>query len=96
MAKRVSEMDFDGATIKDLSQTNLLELHIDGGALMKDPGEGRWKKAGIDPNFIILFIDKVAVDNVADLGRILDYKDGGMLVEGIYINGEPGTYGVVW
>lgn len=96
MSARIPDMDFDGATIVDLTQTNLLELHIEGGALIKNPGEGRWKKAGIDQNFIILYIDKVPVDNVSDLGRILDYKNGGILVEGIYMNGEHGTYGVVW
>ena len=96
MSMQVANLDFDGATMKDLTQSNLLELHIEGGALVKDPGAGKWKRAGIDPNFIILYIDKVPVDNVADLGRILDYKNGGILVEGIYMNGEPGTYGLVW
>ena len=96
IVRRTSDFDFDGAVIKDLTQSNLLELHIEGGALIKEPGTGKWKRAGIETNFIILYIDKVPVDNVADLDRILDYKTGGILVEGIYMNGEPGTYGLVW
>jgi Do/DeqQ family serine protease len=96
MARKVSTTDFDGAIVADINQTLIRELQLEGGALIKDPGDGKWKRAGLEPNFIIQFIDKVPVDNVADLSRILDYKKGGILVEGIYTNGEPGTYGVVW
>jgi hypothetical protein len=96
VSKKITDTDFDGATIADITQSQLKELQLEGGAWIKNPGEGKWKKAGLEVNFIIQYIDKVPVDNVADLSRILDYKKGGILVEGVYTNGEPGTYGVVW
>ena len=46
--------------------------------------------------FVIGYIDKVPVDNVEDLNRILDFKKGGILLEGFYPNGQKGTYGVDW
>jgi serine protease Do len=94
--KRDVALDFDGVVFVDLSQVQLGNLNVDGGALVKSLSEGKWKKAGLEKDFIIQFIDKVPVDNVADLGRILQYKRGGVLVEGVYLNGEKGTYGVEW
>ncbi len=96
LSKKNIQMDFDGATITDITQNQLRGLRIDGGALIKTLTDGKWKKGGVENNFIILFIDKVPVDNAADLGRILEYKNGGILVEGIYLSGKRGTYGVEW
>ena len=50
----------------------------------------------MNEDFIITHIDKVAVDNVEDLNRMLSYKSGGFLVEGVYRNGEKRVYGVSW
>jgi S1-C subfamily serine protease len=57
---------------------------------------GKWKEAGLRPGFIITYIDKIPVDDVKDLNRILDFKKGGILIEGIYPGGEEGIYGVDW
>ena len=94
--RRNIRLDYDGATFADIANNQLRGLQIDGGALITTLSDGKWKKAGVEKNFIVRFIDKVPVDNVADLGRILEHKKGGILVEGVYLNGEPGTYGVVW
>jgi Do/DeqQ family serine protease len=96
MEKRQVRIDFDGAMFVDVTQNQLRNLHIDGGAMLKELTEGKWKKAGLEKNFIIRFIDKVPVDNAADLSRILEYKRGGILIEGVYLNGKVGTYGVEW
>jgi hypothetical protein len=47
-------------------------------------------------NFIITHVDKVSVDNVADLNRILELKNGGILVEGIDAKGTKSVVGVEW
>ena len=65
-----------------------------GGVKVVDISSGKWKKSGIKKGFIIAYIDKVPVDNVEDLNRVLEYKKGGVLVEGFYADGEKGTYGV--
>jgi serine protease Do len=96
MKKRKIKVDFDGAIITDVSRSQMRALQVEGGALIKDPGDGKWKRAGLDNEFVIQFIDKVPVDDAVDLSRILEYKKGGILVEGVYTNGKKGTYGVEW
>jgi membrane-associated protease RseP (regulator of RpoE activity) len=96
LAKRNIELDFDGAEFTDLSYEQLRQLKLDNGVHLKTVTDGRWKRGGLEKDFIIRFIDKLPVDNVADLSRILEYKKGGILVEGMYMNGESGTYGVDW
>ncbi len=86
----------EGATLEDLSYSELTKRNLDGGVLVRILENGKWKKSGIKEDFIITYIDKVAVDNVADLNRILEYKSGGMLVEGVYRDGEKGVYGLEW
>lgn len=85
-----------GAIFEEVPYGELLRLKLDGGVLLKTINEGKWKEAGIKEDFVIAFIDKVSVDNLVDFNRILDYKRGGMLVEGFYLNGDKGTYGVEW
>ncbi len=63
---------------------------------VKNVTAGKWKEAGLKNNFIIAYIDKVPVDNVEDLNRILDFKKGGILIEGFYPGGEKGVYGMEW
>jgi S1-C subfamily serine protease len=86
----------EGAVLEDLSYSELTRHSLDGGVLVKSLESGKWKKAGVQKDFIITYIDKVPVDNVEDLNRILAYKSGAFLLEGIYKNGEKGVYGVTW
>lgn len=86
----------EGARFEDVPYRDLAKLMLDGGVKVTDVSSGKWKKAGIREDFIIAYIDKVPVDNVEDLNRIMDYKKGGVLVEGYYPDGGKGTYGMEW
>ena len=86
----------EGATLEDLSYSTLTRKNLDGGVLVRSLENGKWKNAGLTPDFTITHIDKVSVDNVADLNRILAYKSGAFLVEGLFPNGEKGAFGVTW
>ena len=86
----------EGAKFEDVPYRELAKLLLDGGVKVVDLTPGKWKKAGIKKDFIIAFIDKVPVENVEDLNRILEYKKGGVLLEGYYADGEKGTYGMEW
>jgi serine protease Do len=96
LAKRDIELDFDGAEFIDIQYEQLRQLKIDNGVLLKSLSDGRWKRAGLEKDFIVRYIDKLPIDNLADMNRILEYKKGGILVEGVYKNGASGTYGVDW
>jgi hypothetical protein len=74
----------------------LSKLLLEGGVKVKELKKGKWRDSGMKEGFIIGYIDKVPVDNVEDLNRILSYKKGGILLEGYYADGQKGTYGVEW
>ncbi len=89
--------EIDGALMEDVSYAELTRRNLEGGVMIRSVSSGKWKTAGIPKGFIITHIDKVAVDNVEDLNRMLDYKSGGMLVEGIHSStGDQGVFGVNW
>jgi len=94
--KREILYTFNGLTIEDVDYKELVSLELEGGVRVKNLEEGKWTKAGLKKGFIIAFIDRVPVENVVDFNRILEYKHGGILLEGYYQAGEKGTYGVDW
>ncbi len=94
--KKAVFYEIEGATFEDVTYRELTQLSLDGGVRLARVGDGKWKEAGLKAGFIITHIDKVPVDNVEDLNRILEIKDGGMLVEGIKANQERGAFGVTW
>lgn len=96
VTKKEVEFEIEGASLEDISYINLTKLNIDGGILIKELADGKWKKAGIKEGFIITHIDKVQVENVEDFNRILAFKSGGLLVEGIYSKNDKQVYGVDW
>lgn len=96
LERREVQYELDGAEFEDVPYRELAKLLLEGGVKLKKVTEGKWKKSGIKTDFIIGFIDKLPVDNVEDLNRILTYKKGGILVEGYYPDGKKGVYGVDW
>jgi Do/DeqQ family serine protease len=85
-----------GATFEDVPFGELSGLELEGGVRITDVENGKWKDAGFIKGFVIAYIDKIPVENVADLNRILEFKRGGILVEGFFADGEKGTIGLDW
>jgi len=96
VVKRQVKHELGGIEMEDVPYKELTALQLEGGVRVRDISRGKWKEAGIRKGFVIGFIDKIPVDNVEDLNRILDFKKGGILLEGFYPNGQKGTYGVDW
>jgi serine protease Do len=88
--------EIEGAKLEDISYSELTKHNLEGGVMVRTLGAGKWSQAGMEKGFIITHIDKVQIDNVEDLNRTLDYKNGGMLVEGVYSSGRKAVYGVNW
>lgn len=87
---------FNGMTVEDMLFNELAALKIESGIRVRKIDEGKWKEAGIREGFIISFLDRVPVDNVEDFNRMLEYKRGGILIEGYYVAGEKKAYGLEW
>ncbi|HPS12616.1 MAG TPA: Do family serine endopeptidase [Prolixibacteraceae bacterium] len=81
-----------GAQLEKVSETVSGRLNIRGGLKIKDLGNGKLKDAGIREGFIITGINKTPVTNVDDFREILKQSSGGVLIEGIYPNGEKAYY----
>ncbi len=87
--------EFNGLTVEDVDFNDLTKLNLEGGVRVKTVKEGKWKEAGLKEGFVMAFMDRVPIDNVEDLNRMLGYKRGGILIEGFY-KGEKKTYGLDW
>ena len=95
VVKKEVKHELGGMAVEDVPYKELASLQLEGGVRIRDV-KGKWKDAGMKRGFVIGYIDKVPVDNVEDLNRILDFKKGGILLEGFYPNGQKGIYGVDW
>lgn len=96
MDKKEVRYEFDGVRLEDIPYKELTDLQLEGGARVVSVKNGKWKEAGVKENFIIGYVDRIPVDNVEDLNRILEFKKGGILIEGFYPGGQKGTYGLAW
>ncbi|HNT50902.1 MAG TPA: trypsin-like peptidase domain-containing protein [Cyclobacteriaceae bacterium] len=95
MREREVRYELEGAQFEDVPYSQLTELNLDGGVLIKKLDHGKWKTAGVKENMIITHIDKVAIDNVKDLNRAMEMKKGGVLIEGLW-HGEKQAIGLEW
>ena len=68
------------------------ELGIRYGVKITELGNGKFKDAGIKKGFIITQVNKNPISEVNDLLRIIKNARGGILVEGIYPDGEVAYY----
>lgn len=86
----------EGALFEDVPAAELSDIGLESGVRIVKVGDGKFKDAGFRDGFVIGYIDKINVENVSDLNRILDFKRGGILVEGFFANGEKGVIGMDW
>lgn len=84
--------DIFGAKFVAITDRDKEDLGIRYGVKIADLGSGKFKDAGIKKGFIITQVNKTAVSEVEDLKRIIKNSRGGILVEGIYPNGEVAYY----
>ena len=88
--------ELNGMVIEDMLFNELEKLKLENGIRVKNVKDGKWKEAGIREGFIISFLDRVPVDDVEDFNRMLEYKRGGILIEGYYETGEKKAYALEW
>jgi Do/DeqQ family serine protease len=95
-AEREVNFEIEGVRFEDLSPEELEQFNLDYGVRAADVGEGKWKKAGLTGGLILTHIDKLPVESVKDLNRILEFKSGGILIEGISAESRPLVFAVDW
>lgn len=96
LTKRTFDRTIAGAVFEELSIDQLEANGLTHGIKIASIDEGKWKEVGLKEGFIITSIDKLAVTSIEDLNQILENKNGGILVEGLYPDGERGVFGMDW
>lgn len=82
-----------GAQLADISSSEKASLGIHGGAKVTNLESGKLSASGIEKGFIITKVDGVKVYDATDVSDILKSKTGGVLLEGVYPNGDKAYYG---
>jgi Do/DeqQ family serine protease len=84
-----------GAQLRSASKEELSKLKIEKGVKVTKVNPGKFKDVGIKEGFIITTVDKKKVDDPSDVEAIIqDNQTTGVLIEGIYPNGERKFYAI--
>lgn len=83
-----------GAEFEKVNTKQLKDLYLNNGVQVKNITTGLLMKSGIKEGFIIVRIDQKPILEPEDIYKILKYKKGGVLIEGIYPNGIKAYYGI--
>ena len=90
-----NEFESEGTTFIEISQETADRLGIDGGVQVTDLGNGKWRDARLGEGFIITEIDKKSILRLEDFISFMKKPPGdGILIEGIYPNGDKAYYGL--
>ncbi len=81
-----------GAEFKKLSNRDKQDLEISNGIKISKLEKGKLKEAGLKKGFVITFVNKKPIFDVNDFKREIENATGGVLVEGVYPNGELAYY----
>lgn len=77
-----------GAEFESVNDNEKRKLEIEYGIKIKELNKGKLKDAGLKKGFIITNVNKKPIFEVNDLKREIGNARGGILVEGIYPDGE--------
>ncbi|HSV88997.1 MAG TPA: Do family serine endopeptidase [Bacteroidales bacterium] len=94
--ERKQRSDMIGATFESVPQEELRRLNIENGVRVASVSrtDGHFRAAGIRPGFIITAIDRQPVRTPQELNQLLNEKTGGILIAGVYPNGQRAYYGM--
>lgn len=81
-----------GAEFVEVSPREKEKLEIRNGIKIKSLKKGKLKNAGLEEGFIITNVNKKPIFEVNDFKREIGNARGGILVEGIYPNGEQAYF----
>lgn len=95
MYARNSAVEYQGATMTEITDDLKDKLDIDGGVQLNDIESGIWAKAGIKDGFIITKIGKKQIKTVNDVITALSNEEDGVFIGGIYPDGEQAGYGII-
>lgn len=93
LEKRQLPDSLTGVRLMEVPHEMRIKLSVTGGVQIHPTGDS-WAEAGIPSGFVVLYVDKVAVDDKEDFIRIMQYKKGGVLLEGLTTDGLRKAYAI--
>ena len=81
-----------GAELERVADRDKQRLRINRGLRVSKVGNGKLKDAGVREGFIITDVNKRPVNEVDEFRQIIGSATGGVLIEGIYPNGETAYF----
>ena len=81
-----------GAEFELVGNKEKQNLEIGNGIKITNLSKGKLKEAGLKEGFIITYVNKKPIVEVNDFKREIGNARGGILVEGVYPNGELAYY----
>lgn len=93
--KEKSKLSTDlGASFEKVSEKEMGKLGIENGIRINSLKGGKLRSAGIKEGFIITRVDKKDIHTFEELLKAMKDKKGGVLIEGVYPNGQKKYYGL--
>ncbi|MEN7547761.1 Do family serine endopeptidase [Rapidithrix thailandica] len=83
-----------GAVLEELSEADKETLNVEEGIRVKSLDEGMLKSTRMEEGFIITHIDKVRVSSLKDFKEKLQNLESGVIIEGVYPDGQKAFYGL--
>jgi Do/DeqQ family serine protease len=83
-----------GATFDEVPQQLKEKLNIRNGLQIKRLSEGKLLESGIKEGYIISKANRVPINNVDDLRKVVDIAQEGLFLTGIYPNGQVAYYAI--
>lgn len=87
-----SEVEAHGATFAPVDVLELKRLGIKSGVEISKLEAGKLRNSGIKEGFVITYVDKTPITTPEQLKELLETKKGGILIEGVYANGQRAYY----
>lgn len=85
---KATDDEFLGAKFENISENEKYKFRINHGIKIVSLKQGKLKDAGLKTGFIITHVNKQEINGVYDFEGIVKKANGGILIEGIYPNGE--------
>lgn len=82
-----------GAVFEPVTGEDKSRLNLEGGVRVKQLKAGKLARAGVREGYIIIKVDGERVATEKELVDLLNGRDGGVLIEGVYPNGMKAYYG---
>lgn len=97
IVKKDDTYSIEGASLRNATQEEIKEYDVQGGVIIEDIGNGKWKDAGIKDGFLMTSINNRPIKDVNELRALLRNGSGdGILIKGKYSDGKEAYYGMGW